>query len=117
MSRNDLPRLAVLGAGPVGLEAALYAAALELPFTVYERGRVGEHLRQWGHVRLFSPFGMNSTPLGRARVRAGGPQQSLPADGDLLTGREHLAAYLEPLAASPQLGPHVRTETRVVQVG
>ena len=52
------PRVAILGAGPVGLEAALYAAALRLPFTVYERGRVGEHLRRWGHVRLFSPFGI-----------------------------------------------------------
>ena len=63
MSRGDLPRLAILGAGPIGLEAALQAATLKLPFVVYERGRSGEHLRQWGHVRLFSPFGTNSTPL------------------------------------------------------
>src|SRR5436309_7957229 len=80
MARMDPPRVAVLGAGPVGLEAALAASALNLPFTVYERGRVGEHLRRWGHVRLFSPFGMNSTPLGRARVRADHPQHPLPAD-------------------------------------
>src|SRR4051812_27761279 len=70
MSRTDLPRIAVLGAGPVGVEAALYAATVGLPDSVFERGRVGEHLRRWGHVRLFSPFGMNSTPLGRARLRA-----------------------------------------------
>src|SRR5437763_3616536 len=114
MARTELPRVAVLGAGPVGLEAALYAAALGLPFTVYERGRAGEHLRQWGHVRLFSPFGMNTTPLGLARVRADHPGDELPADGDLLTGREHVAAYLEPLATSPTLRPHLRTETRVV---
>ena len=89
MARTDTPRVAILGAGPVGLEAALYAAALKLPFTVYERGRVGEHLHQWGHVRLFSPFGMNSTPLGRGRARADQPDHELPADGDILTGREH----------------------------
>src|SRR5437868_1121433 len=103
MARTDSPRIAVLGAGPVGLEAALYASALNLPCTVYERGRVGENLHRWGHVRLFSPFGMNSTPLGRARVRADQPQHTLPDAGAVLTGREHLAAYLEPLALSPAL--------------
>ncbi len=65
MPRNESPRLAILGAGPVGLEAALYAATLQLPFTVYERGRVGEHLQQWGHVRLCTPFGMNVAHPGR----------------------------------------------------
>src|SRR5262249_19150151 len=105
------PRIAVLGAGPVGLEAALYAATLGLPVTVYERGGVGEPLRQWGHVRLFSPFGMNSTPLARAAVRAARPREELPAEGDLLTGREHVSAYLEALAALPALRDSVRTET------
>jgi thioredoxin reductase len=117
MARTDPPRIAILGAGPVGLEAALYASALNLPFTVFERGRVGEHLRHWGHVRLFSPFGMNSTPLGRACVRAGEAAADLPADNDLLTGREHVAAYLEPLASSPALAEHLRTGTDVLSVG
>src|SRR5579872_1545772 len=117
MPRNEPPRVAILGAGPVGLEAAHYAAALKLPFTVYERGRPGEHLHQWGHVRLFSPFGMNSTPLGRARVRADQPDHDLPADGDILSGREHLSAYLEPLASSPLLRDHVQAQTAVLRVG
>ncbi|MGH7226882.1 MAG: NAD(P)-binding domain-containing protein, partial [Gemmataceae bacterium] len=117
MSRTDLPRLAILGAGPIGLEAALQAAVLGLPFTVYERGRIGEYLRQWGHVRLFSPFGANSTALGKARVRADHPQHTLPGDNAILSGREHVSAYLEPLAQSPLLREHLRTQTTVVQVG
>jgi thioredoxin reductase len=117
MSRGDQPRLAILGAGPIGLEAALQAAMLRLPFTVYERGRIGEHLQRWGHVRLFSPFGMNSTPLGRERLRADQPRHEMPADGDILTGREHRTAYLEPLAQSPLLREHIRTETVVLHVG
>jgi thioredoxin reductase len=113
----DPPRVAILGAGPVGLEAALYASALGLPFAVYERGRVGEHLRRWGHVRMFSPFGMNSTPLGRARVRADLPEHALPADGAIVTGREHVAVYLEPLALSPALTPSIHENTTVLRVG
>ena len=62
-------RVAILGAGPIGLEAALYAKALEFPFTVYERGRIGEFMLRWGHVRLFSPFGVNKTPLGVAAIK------------------------------------------------
>ena len=70
MAKSDTPRIAVLGAGPIGLEAALYARSLKYPVAVYERGRVGEHIQRWGHVRLFSPFGMNSTSLGRAAIEA-----------------------------------------------
>jgi thioredoxin reductase len=117
MSRSDPPRIAVLGAGPVGLEAALYAASLKFPVRVYERGGPGEHLRQWGHVRLFTPFAMNVTPLGRATLKADAPRRDLPGDGDILTGREYLAAYLEPLAASPLLAEHVETGVTVLAVG
>jgi thioredoxin reductase len=116
-SRTDSPRIAILGAGPVGLEAALYAATLRLPVIVYERGRVAEYLRQWGHVRLFSPFGMNTTPLGRGRIQADHPGHDLPGDGDCITGREHADAYLEPLARSPLLAGMIHTETAVLHVG
>jgi hypothetical protein len=113
MPKTDLPRVAVLGAGPIGLEAALYARTLGMAVTVYERGRLAEHLLRWGHVRLFSPFGMNSTPLGRATI----PKQNLPAEGDLLTGREHVARYLEPLAKSEPLRDRIRLGATVLHVG
>jgi thioredoxin reductase len=117
MARSDTPRIAVLGAGPIGLEAALYARSLQMSVTVYERGRIGEHLRRWGHVRLFSPFGMNVTPLGRAAVLADKPKRDLPADADCVTGREHVACYLEPLAQSAPLRDCLRPGVQVVQVG
>jgi thioredoxin reductase len=112
MSRTETPRLAILGAGPVGLEAALYASRLGLPFRVFERGKPGDSFRRWGHVKLFTPFGLNSTPLGRVALR-----DKFPADGDLLTGREHLAAYLEPLARSSPLSGHVEADTAVLSIG
>jgi hypothetical protein len=99
------------------LEAVLYARRLNLPVTVYERGEPGAHLRRWGHVRLFSPFGMNVTRLGRAAVLADDPQHDFPADGDCITGRDHLACYLEPLATCGALRDCLRPAVQVVQVG
>ena len=102
MAKNNAPRLAILGAGPIGLEAGVYAKKLDMPFTMYERGRVGEHLLRWGHVRLFSPFGMNATPLGRAAIKAVKPSYEFPAEDAFITGREHVASYLTPLAETLQ---------------
>src|SRR5260370_21886056 len=113
MAKQDAPRIAVLGAGPIGLEAALYARSLQLPFTVYERGRVGEHLLRWGHIRLFSPFGMNVTALGRSTILGGRTVHELPADDACMTGREHVERYLAPLAET--LKDHLRTDTQVLR--
>ncbi len=111
------PRIAILGAGPIGLEAALYAATLGLPFTVYERGQIGDHLQRWGHVRLFSPFGMNATPLGIARIKAELHQHKLPGEQEVVTGRDHRSAYLEPLAGCSLLRSRIQTGTQVLAVG
>jgi thioredoxin reductase len=117
MGKSEKPRIAILGAGPVGLEAALYARKLDFAVTVYERGRVGEWLQRWGHVRLFTPFGMNVTALGRAVLRTEKPKHALPADGDTISGRDHYRAYLEPLASSELIKRCLMTETQVVGVG
>jgi thioredoxin reductase len=117
MARQDSPRVAILGGGPIGLEAALYARTLDLPVTLFERGRIGEHLHRWGHVRLFSPFSMNTTPLGRAAIRAENPGHEFPSDSECVTGRQHLASYVEPLARSAMLRDSVHIDTQVLQVG
>jgi thioredoxin reductase len=117
VAKPDTPRIAILGAGPIGLEAALYARKLQYPVKVYERGRIGDHVQRWGHVRLFSPFGINSTALGREVIRAEKPKHTLPGEADCITGREHLRAYLEPLAGSEPLRNCLVTETQVLAVG
>src|SRR5215471_16209324 len=111
----SMPRIAILGAGPIGLEAALYARQLKLPFTIYEQGRVGDHVWRWGHVKLFSPFRMNATPLGRSAIVAVKPDYAFPADDANISGREHVERYLMPIA--DQLRERIKTETRVLSVG
>jgi thioredoxin reductase len=106
-------RIAILGAGPVGIEAALYARKLNYRVTIYEKGRAGDYMRRWGFVRMFTPFGMNTTPLGRMVLDS----KKLPADSDCLTGLEHVEAYVEPLAKSDLLAECFKFETQVVQVG
>jgi thioredoxin reductase len=116
MSKAENTRVAILGAGPIGLEAALAARQAGFITKVYERGRIGEHLQRWGHVRLFSPFSMNHTPAGRAAILADSPNHAFPDEGACITGRQHVAAYLEPLARSKSLKECLVLETQVLAI-
>jgi thioredoxin reductase len=108
-------RIAVIGAGPTGLEAALAFVRRGDDVIVYEAGRVGEHLRRFEWVRLFTPFEMNSSEAGRERVSASGA--ALPAKDAILTAGELADVYLEPLARIPELHGRVRERTRVTAIG
>lgn len=109
--------IAILGAGPIGLEAALYARFLGYDVVIYERGRVAEHVQQWGHVRMFSPFGMNRSPLGIAALAAQDENFVPPGDDALLTGAEYYQHYLAPLANSDLLSDSLRLGHEVLSVG
>ena len=103
--------MAILGAGPVGLECLLRARQSGWEADAYEAGRIGESVRRWGHVRMFSPWRMNVSSAGR--VAAG--LEDVDPDA-LPTGAEYVARYLEPLAASPLLAGRVHLGTEVVAV-
>jgi Pyridine nucleotide-disulphide oxidoreductase len=109
-------RCAVLGAGPIGLEAALYAAALGMDVTVYEAGgEAASGVRGWGHVEMFSPFSMNHAPLGTALLEREG--QDLPDEDAYQTGEEYAETYLRPLSELSLLEGRVRYGARVVSAG
>jgi thioredoxin reductase len=115
MTKPARPRIAVLGGGPVGVEAALYATSLGLPVTLYEQGHPGEYLNRWGFVRMFTPFGLNASPLGKKTLRD--LRKDLPADTDFQTGRQFRDSYLLPLADSPALKFAIKPQTTVLAVG
>ncbi len=105
MTAGTVPRIAVLGAGPTGLEAALAAVERGWDVTVYEAApHVGGNVRAWGHVQLFTPWATNVSPRTSAAL-------DLHPSGDICpTGHEY-ADHLERVAAL--LGQRVRTSTRV----
>jgi thioredoxin reductase len=110
-------RVAVLGAGPAGLEAALYARSFGYSVTVYEAGQVGEFVGRWGFVRMFTPFGWNTTPLGKQAILKDKPTFAFPADSELQTGRDYRESYLVPLSESSALAGVVRPKTAVLSIG
>lgn len=110
------PQLAILGAGPTGLEAALAAAEEGFPFTVYEAASgVAGNVRAWGHVRLFTPWEMNVSPRMRRHLAAAGIEP--PDGGECPTGGELAERLFEPLAALPEIAPRLRLGTRVLGIG
>ena len=108
-------RIAIIGTGPIGLEAALHAADAGHDVQLFERGRVADSMRCWGHVRLFSPWKLNHSQLGLGQLRAAGVEP--PDDDAFLTGAEHVAAYLDPLARSVLLSGRVHERHAVRHVG
>ena len=113
------PHVVVIGAGPVGLTAAAHLALRRMPFTVLEAGdAVGASIRQWGHVRLFSPWAMDIDPDAAGLLRQIG--WSPPAAGEHPTGHDLVDRYLEPLAAHPGIRPRLRlgaTVTAITRTG
>jgi hypothetical protein len=113
----DTPaRIAIVGAGPIGLEAALYARFLGYDVLLFERGRVCEHLLAWSHVQFFTPFGQMRSTLGVAAIRAQDPTWRPPADDRLLSGQELFDSYYRPLAETDLLVDCIRPHTEVLSV-
>ena len=109
-------QVTILGAGPIGLEAALYATALGHEATVLEQGHIADNFSRWGHVTLFSPWKMNHTPLARRALENLG-WRHWPEPDAFQTGAEYLASYLIPLSSLPQLRSRIFESHRVLAVG
>lgn len=115
MAIDSPAKIAVLGAGPLGLEAALYARFLGYEIEVFDRGDVASNVRDWKHVTMFTPFEQNSTSLALAALEAQGNYQPPPAAAKL-TGGEFVEQYLLPLSKTDLLDGAIRPFTEVIAI-
>lgn len=107
------PPVVVIGAGPVGLAAAARLLERGMEPLVLEAGdRPGAAVREWAHVRLFSPWAEVTDPAAEKLLA---PTGWVRPDGDAYpTGGEWAERYLQPLA--DVLGERVRLGARVTGV-
>ena len=111
--RTKKPKIAILGAGPTGREAALYARKLGYPVTIYERDTsVASNIRLWDFVQLFTPWRMNVSCLGLEAIRSQGV--SNPELDAFPNGDEFTRAYLDPIARL--IDPDIEYGSRVIGV-
>lgn len=105
-------RVAILGAGPVGLAAAAHLLERGLEPLVLEAGpRVGHAVRQWGHVQAFSPWEFNVDKASERLLAEIGWNK--PQPDHYPTGAELVEQYLEPLAERTRLKDRIRTSCKV----
>jgi thioredoxin reductase len=114
MSQRNL-HVAVIGAGPVGLAAAAHLISRNIPVKVYEAGEtIATNVRDWGHVRLFSPWSFNVDETAKAILKQHGWREP-PSDG-LPTGNDLYEAYLRPLADIPEVLAVIETSAAVKSI-
>ncbi|MEU3976937.1 NAD(P)-binding domain-containing protein [Streptomyces bacillaris] len=103
----------VIGAGPTGLAAAAHLVGRGLVPLVLEAGSAaGGAVREWAHVRLFSPWGEVLDPAAEKLLAPTG--WTRPDPTAYPSGGDWAEQYLQPLA--DVLGDRVRLGTRVTGV-
>ncbi len=107
--------VAIVGAGPIGLVAAAHLVARgETPIVLEAGELVASSIRQWSHVRLFSPWRYLVDPTAVELLESAGWE--MPAPDELPTGGEFVNRFVEPLASLPALAPHIRLRHRVLAI-
>ena len=113
--------IAVIGAGPVGVEAALYARFLGYFVLLFDTRRVGHRQAAWGEQLLEQTWGELTSPLGLAALAAQGadseaPSASLPNSDARVSYRQYVQQYLIPLARTDLLYESVQINSPVVSI-
>jgi hypothetical protein len=113
-TRKNLP-VAIIGAGPVGLVAAAHLVRRREAVVVLEAGAaVGASVREWGHVRLFTPWKYLLDPQAEALLAPTG--WIVPEPDEHPTGAEYVERFLVPLSRIRPIAAALRVRSRVIRV-
>jgi len=107
--------VAIIGAGPVGLAAGAHALERGLTPIIFEQGTgVAHAIRQWQHVKMFSPWEFNVDSAAEKLLNDTGWDR--PDDDELPTGGELIERYIEPLATQTILKQYIKLSAKVTAI-
>ena len=107
--------VAIIGAGPVGLAAGARAIERGLTPIIFEQGsEVGHAVRQWQHVKMFSPWEFNIDAAAEKLLMDAGWDR--PIDDELPTGKDLVERYIEPLGAKTVLKDYIKLLAKVTAI-
>ena len=95
--------IAIIGAGPVGIEAAIYARFLGYFVSIFEQGRVAHRMLDWHNRPLDVTVQDCTTSLGHAAIAAQNPDYVRKKPDERFTGMTYAEEYLLPLAKTDLL--------------
>ena len=107
--------VAIIGAGPVGLAAGAHALERGLTPIIFEQGdKVGFSIRQWQHVKMFSPWEFNIDLASEKLLK--NTEWERPEGTELPTGGELVKRYIEPLGTKTVLKDHIKLNAKVTAI-
>ena len=111
---SNLP-VAIIGGGPVGLAALAHLIERGETPILFEAGDViGANIRDWGHVRMFSPWEYTVDSASVRLLEQHGWQMP-PKDG-LPTGTDLREQYMLPFADLPEVRDVIQLGAKVVAI-
>ena len=107
--------VAIIGGGPIGLAALAHLLERGEKAILFEAGEtVGASVRDWGHVRMFSPWEFNVDSASVRLLKQHG--WVMPPEHELPTGADLYQRYLRPLAELPEVRGCIQTAAKVIAV-
>ena len=95
--------IAIIGGGPVGIEAAIYARFLGYFVSIFEQRRVAHRMLDWHNRPLDVTVAECTTSMGHAAIAAQNPEYVRRSPNDVFTGKTFAEEYLLPLAKTDLL--------------
>lgn len=111
---SNLP-VAIIGGGPVGLAAVAHLLERGETPILFEAGdAVGANIRDWGHVRMFSPWEYTVDSASVRLLEQHGWQ--MPPKDELPTGADLRDKYMIPFAELPAVQDVIQLGAKVVAI-